>query len=44
MNWVFSTFVVIFAFLDPGTDPLTWLNPDQIRIRNTDYPYISQFS
>jgi hypothetical protein len=28
---------VIFALLDPDTDPLTWLNLDQIRIRNTAF-------
>ncbi len=27
---------VIFALLDPDPDPLTWLNPDVIRIRNPD--------
>ncbi len=29
----FSIFVGHFALLDPN--PLTWLNPDPIRIRNT---------
>ncbi len=33
--FIFSTFVGHFALLDPDpdTDPLTWLNPDPIRIR-----------
>jgi hypothetical protein len=35
---------VIFALLDPDPDmdPLTWLNPDpiRIRIRNTDVKYL----
>ncbi len=26
-----------FALLDPDPDPLTWLNPDPIRIRNAGF-------
>ncbi len=32
---IFSTSVGHFCSLDPNTDPLAWLNPDPIRIRNT---------
>ncbi len=30
---IFSAFVGHFALRDPGPDPLTWLNPDPVRIR-----------
>ncbi len=38
----FSFLWVIFALMDPDPDPLAWLNPVPIRIRNTGFKEVAE--